>query len=59
MVTEDGLMDSAIRAVSSQTRVVAIAWLQSVSGVKMPVSQNLLFRLKSRWVRIASSCQIF
>jgi selenocysteine lyase/cysteine desulfurase len=37
-VTEDGLVDAVIRAVSPQTRVVAITWLQSVTGVKMPVS---------------------
>jgi isopenicillin-N epimerase len=38
-VTEDGLVDAVIRAVSPQTRVVAITWLQSVTGVKMPVSR--------------------
>jgi isopenicillin-N epimerase len=38
-VTEDGLVDTLIRAVSPQTRVVAITWLQSVTGVKMPVSR--------------------
>jgi selenocysteine lyase/cysteine desulfurase len=38
-VTEDGLVDTVIRAVSPQTRVVAITWLQSVTGVKMPVSR--------------------
>jgi len=38
-VTEDGLVEAVIRAVSPQTRVVAITWLQSVTGVKMPVSR--------------------
>jgi isopenicillin-N epimerase len=38
-VTEDGLVDAVIHAVSPQTRVVAITWLQSVTGVKMPVSR--------------------
>jgi isopenicillin-N epimerase len=43
-VTEDGLVDAVIHAVSPQTRVVAITWLQSVTGVKMPVS-----RLRRKW----------
>ena len=36
-VTEDELVDTLIRAVSPRTRIVAITWLQSVTGVKMPV----------------------
>jgi isopenicillin-N epimerase len=37
-VTEDELVEAVIRAVSPRTRIVAITWLQSVTGVKMPVS---------------------
>ncbi len=37
-VTEDELVDAVIRAVSPRTRIVAITWVQSVTGVKMPVS---------------------
>jgi isopenicillin-N epimerase len=38
-VSEDELVDAVIRAVSPRTRIVAITWLQSVTGVKMPVSR--------------------
>jgi isopenicillin-N epimerase len=38
-VTEDELVDAVIRAVLPRTRIVAITWLQSVTGVKMPVSR--------------------
>lgn len=38
-VTEGGLVDTLLRAVSARTRIVAITWLQSVTGVKMPVRQ--------------------
>ncbi len=37
VVTEEELVDKVIRAVSPRTRIVAITWLQSVTGVKMPV----------------------
>jgi len=38
-VTEEGLVDTVIRALTPQTRVVAITWVQSATGVKMPVGQ--------------------
>lgn len=38
-VTEEGLADTVIRAVTPQTRVVAITWVQSATGVKMPVGR--------------------
>jgi selenocysteine lyase/cysteine desulfurase len=38
-VTEDGLVDTVIRAVTPETRVVAITWVQSSTGVKMPVGR--------------------
>jgi isopenicillin-N epimerase len=38
-VTEEGLVDAVIRALTPQTRVVAITWVQSATGVKMPVGR--------------------
>jgi isopenicillin-N epimerase len=38
-VTEDELVGTVTHAVSPRTRIVAITWLQSVTGVKMPVSR--------------------
>jgi isopenicillin-N epimerase len=39
MVTEDGLVDGVMKAITPRTRVVAITWVQSSTGVKMPVSR--------------------
>jgi len=36
-VTEGGLVDTLIRQITPKTRVVAITWVQSSTGVKMPV----------------------
>jgi isopenicillin-N epimerase len=36
-VTEEGLVDAVIRALTPQTRIVAITWVQSATGAKMPV----------------------
>jgi isopenicillin-N epimerase len=38
-VTEEGLVGSVISALTPQTRVVAITWVQSATGVKMPVGR--------------------
>jgi len=38
-VTEEGLVDAVIRALTPQTRVVAITWVQSATGVKMPIGR--------------------
>jgi isopenicillin-N epimerase len=38
-VTEEGLVDAVIRALTPQTRMVAITWVQSATGVKMPVGR--------------------
>jgi len=38
-VTEEGLVDAVIRALTPKTRVVAITWVQSATGVKMPVGR--------------------
>jgi selenocysteine lyase/cysteine desulfurase len=38
-VTEDELVNALISAISPQTRIIAITWLQSVTGVKMPISR--------------------
>ncbi len=38
-VTEDQLVDSVVQAVNDKTKVVAITWVQSATGVKMPVAQ--------------------
>jgi isopenicillin-N epimerase len=38
-VTEDGLIEAVVRALTPQTRVVAITWVQSSTGVKMPVGR--------------------
>jgi isopenicillin-N epimerase len=37
-VSEGELIDTIIKEVTPQTRVVAITWVQSATGVKMPVS---------------------
>jgi isopenicillin-N epimerase len=37
-VTEEGLVDAVVRALTPQTRIVAITWVQSATGVKMPVN---------------------
>ena len=37
-VTEGGLIDTIIKEVTPPTRVVAITWVQSATGVKMPVA---------------------
>jgi len=39
VTTEDELVDAVIRAVTPRTRIVAITWVQSSTGVKMPVSR--------------------
>jgi len=41
-VTEDGLVDAVIQEVTPRTRVVAITWVQSATGVKMPVGRIAL-----------------
>ena len=38
-VTTDALVDTVMRAVLPQTRIVALTWVQSVTGVKMPVGR--------------------
>ena len=38
-VTEEGLAGAVISALTPQTRVVAITWVQSATGVKMPVGR--------------------
>jgi hypothetical protein len=38
-VTEEGLVGAVISALTPQTRVVAITWVQSATGVKMPVGR--------------------
>ena len=38
-VTEEGLVGSVISELTPQTRVVAITWVQSATGVKMPVGR--------------------
>src|SRR5260370_27663625 len=38
-VTEEGLVAAVVRALTRQTRIVAIPWVQSATGVKMPVSR--------------------
>ena len=38
-VSEEGLVDAVIRALTPQTRIVAITWVQSATGVKMPVGR--------------------
>jgi isopenicillin-N epimerase len=39
VVTEDELVEAVIQALTPQTRVVAITWVQSATGVKMPVGR--------------------
>jgi selenocysteine lyase/cysteine desulfurase len=38
-VTEDQLVGCIVQAISDRTKVVAITWVQSSTGVKMPVAQ--------------------
>lgn len=38
-VMADALVDAVMQAVRPQTRIVAITWVQSVTGVKMPVGR--------------------
>jgi isopenicillin-N epimerase len=38
-VTEEGLADAIARALTPQTRAVALTWVQSATGVKMPVNR--------------------
>jgi isopenicillin-N epimerase len=38
-VTEDQLVDTVVQAINDRTKVVAITWVQSATGVKMPVAQ--------------------
>jgi selenocysteine lyase/cysteine desulfurase len=38
-VTEEGLTDAIARALTPQTRIVAITWVQSATGVKMPINR--------------------
>jgi selenocysteine lyase/cysteine desulfurase len=48
-VTEDGLIEAVVRALTPQTRVVAITWVQSSTGVKMPVGRlaQMLMRVNA------------
>ena len=38
-VTEDQLVGCVVQAITDRTKVIAITWVQSATGVKMPVAQ--------------------
>lgn len=37
VVTADGLTDTLIKAISPKTRIIAVTWVHSVTGVKLPI----------------------